>query len=162
DVTQPCHVPASCLMSVICFSAATAARGDTANTRATSSVIRPRELMRHPPLGNGSRAPRPAPRRGRNAPSTRPRRSERPAATPAHPAAGRAAREPAAGGADRGAVAPPGRENRLFGPAREGAELVCEARQRKIAAAHVPGRRRDPEALEVEDPALGDAERDRP
>src|SRR6267142_3748208 len=80
------------------------------------------------------------------------RRSERRSAAPAHPAAGRAAREPAAaGGADRGAVAPPGRENRLFGPPREGAELVCEAWQRKIAAAHVPGRRRDPEALEVED-----------
>src|SRR5262249_48951528 len=72
-------------------------------------------------------------------------------------------REPApAVGADGSGVAPPRREDRLFRTLREGVEIVREARQREIAAAHVPGRPRDPQALEVEDPALGDAERDRP
>src|SRR5215467_6669680 len=97
------------------------------------------------------------------APRTWTSRSERPAAAPARAAAGRAAREAAvAGGADRLGVAPPRREDRLLGALREGTEVVGEARQREVAAAHVPGRRRDSETLEVEDPALGDAERDRP
>src|SRR5262245_17184459 len=89
-------------------------------------------------------------------------RSERPAAASAHAAAGRAAREAAAGGGDRLAVASARREDRLFGALRKRGELVGEARQREIAAAHVPGRLGDAKPLEVEDPALGDAERDRP
>src|SRR5215831_16711657 len=73
-----------------------------------------------------------------------------------------AAREAAAGGADRFAVASARREDRLFGALREGSELMGEARQREIAAAHVPRWLGDAKPLEVEDPALGDAKRDRP
>src|SRR5262249_94624 len=90
-------------------------------------------------------------------------RREGAAPAPPPPAAGGAGWEAAAAdGADGIGVAPPRREDRLFRTLREGAEIVREARQREIAAAHVPGRPRDPQALEVEDPALGDAERDRP
>src|SRR5262249_57637370 len=82
-------------------------------------------------------------------------RADRAPPAPPPPAPRRAAREPAAAdGADGIGVAPPRREDRLFRPLREGAELVREARQREITAAHVPGRPRDPQALEVEDPAL--------
>src|SRR5436309_7218222 len=85
--------------------------------------------------------------------------SERAAATPAHAPAGRATREATAAAV---AVAAPGRENRLLGPARERAEVALEGRQREVAATVVPGRRGNLEALKIEDPALGHAERDRP
>src|SRR3989454_7371437 len=88
--------------------------------------------------------------------------SERPAAAPARSTAGRAARGEAAPASAAVAVATPGREDRLLRPLRERAEIVGEARQREVAATLVPGRRGDLDALEVEDPALGDAERDRP
>src|SRR2546428_4621781 len=89
--------------------------------------------------------------------------SERPAAAPARSTAGRAARgEAAPASAAAVAVATPGREDRFLRPLRERAEIVGEARQREVAATLVPGRRGDLDALEVEDPALGDAQRDRP
>src|SRR5437899_12666617 len=97
------------------------------------------------------------------APAAGPGRSERPAASPAHAAAGRAARETAsADGTDGVGITPSRREDRFLRALRKRAELVREARQREITAAHVPGRRRDLETLEIEDPALGDAERNRP
>src|SRR3989449_9494121 len=83
--------------------------------------------------------------------------SERAAAPPAHAPARRAAGEAAAAALAAAAVsvAPARRENRFLRPAREGGQVMRERGQREVTPAVIPGRRRDLEALEVEDPPLG-------
>src|SRR6266542_3439296 len=84
------------------------------------------------------------------------------AASATHPSAGGAAREPAAPTPPVPAAAPAAGADGLLGPAAEAVHGEVIVGERERVAADVPRGRVDLEPLEVEDPPLTHAQRDRP